>query len=179
MAARLAIAAACAALLVLAAHASSEPAWVRDGTSLKLREGAGKGRAVLGAVGPGERVEVIGTLSGWSQVRRGDGTQGWIADAFLVREAPPSARVAELETEVARLRDALAAAEQESATHRAERAIAAPPPPPPVRPTAAAPRTDPRWLDYLVGALILSTGMALGAMLRGLSARRRSTRLRL
>ena len=122
---------------LLAASASAEEAWVREGTSLNLREGAGLNKAVLGAVGPGERLEVLGTLSGWTQVRREDGTQGWIANGYLVREAPPSARIAALEAETARLRDALAAAEREGAALR-ESAAAAPAPAP-----AAPARTAP------------------------------------
>jgi hypothetical protein len=181
-------AALCGLLALLGAGASAEEAWVRDGTSLNLREGAGRNKAVLGSVGPGERLEVLGSLSGWTQVRREDGTQGWIANGFLVREAPASARIAALEAETTRLRDALAAAEREGAQLR-ESAAAAPAPPPEApaapAPAARAPAEEPRngtsarWLDYLVGALLLSTGMALGAMLRGFSGRRRATRLRL
>ena len=173
---------------LLAASAPAEEAWVREGTSLNLREGAGLNKAVLGAVSPGERLEVLGSLSGWTQVRREDGTQGWIANGFLVREAPPSARIAALEAETTRLRDALAAAEREGVALRESAAAAPAPAPaaPAVRPTLVrAPGEEPRngasarWLDYLVGALLLSTGMALGAMLRGVSGRRRATRLRL
>ena len=180
MAARLLLAAAlCGLFALLAARAPAEEAWVRDGASLKLREGAGADRAVLGAVGPGERLEVVGTLSGWTQVRRADGSQGWIADVSLVREAPPAARVAALEAETARLREALAAAEREGAALReSARPAADPVPAPPVR-VQGPPHGDERWRDYLVGALLLATGMALGAMLRGMSGRRRSTRLRL
>jgi hypothetical protein len=182
-------AALCGLFALLGPGASAEEAWVREGTSLNLREGAGRNKAVLGSVGPGERLEVIGSLSGWTQVRREDGTQGWIANGFLVREAPASARIAALEAETTRLRDALAAAEREGAQLR-ESAAAAPAPPPeaaaaPAPAVARAPAEEPRngssarWLDYLVGALLLSTGMALGAMLRGVSGRRRATRLRL
>ena len=179
----------CGLFACLAAGAPAEEAWVREGTSLKLREGAGLDRDVLGAVGPGERLEVLGTLSGWTQVRREDGSQGWIANGFLVREAPPSVRIAALEAETVRLRDALAAAEREGTALRENAAAAAAEGAPPARPPTPAsapaaetkngPRSDTRWLDYLVGALLLSTGMALGAMLRGVSGRRRATRLRL
>ena len=175
-------------LASLAAPASAEEAWVREGTSLNLREGAGLNKPVLGSVGPGERLEVLGSLSGWTQVRREDGTQGWIANGFLVREAPAAARIAALEAETARLRDALAAAEREGDALR-ENAAAAPDPAPEApaapKPAVRMPGEEPRngnsarWLDYLVGALLLSTGMALGAMLRGVSGRRRATRLRL
>ena len=187
MALRLGRAACSAVLALLAAGAAAEEAWVREGTSLNLREGAGLSKPVLGSVGPGERLEVLGSLSGWTQVRREDGTQGWIANGFLVREAPASTRIAALEAETARLRDALAAAEREGAALRESAARVAPPPEAPAAPARAAraPAPEPRngasarWLDYLVGALLLSTGMALGAMLRGVSGRRRATRLRL
>jgi hypothetical protein len=188
----------CGALALLAARALADEAWIREGSAVNVREGAGPTRAVLGAAEPGERVEVLGTLSGFTQVRRADGTQGWISSAFLVREAPPAARIAALEAEASELRAALAAAEREAAALRErpaaaalrERPAAAPEPdagpeaniaapePAPRLPEAIAPR-DARWLDWLVGALLLSTGMALGAMLRGLAGRRRTTRLRL
>jgi uncharacterized protein YraI len=176
----------CVLAALFAASAFAETAWVREGASLKLREGAGPKRAVIGAVGPGERVEVLGTLSGWTQVRLADGSQGWLANAYLVSEAPPSSRIADLEAETAELRAALAAAEREATELRAHAAAPratelggappvrpAPPPPPP------APRGEARWLDYLVGALLLATGMAFGAMIRSLSGRRRTPRLRL
>jgi hypothetical protein len=174
-----------AALALLAApDAGAEEAWAR-GAPLNLRSGAGLDQPVLGNVAPGERLEVIASSGEWARVRREDGSGGWIAASYLVREKPPAARIAELEAETQRLRQELDAAgaqadalrqssdanvradvEREAELERARR-------------ENEALRAGARWPEWIAGALILSTGMALGALLRGVSGRRRQTRLKL
>lgn len=173
------------AVATLAPGASAaEDAWVL-GAPLNLRAGAGLDNPVLGSVAPGERLEVIGGSGEWARVRRADGTIAWIASRYLAREMPPEARVGELEAELERLRqqlessdaraqellqradtDARAGAELEAQLQRAQR-------------ENEVLRAGARWPERIVGALILSTGMALGALLRGVSGRRRQTRLKL
>ena len=98
------------ALALLAAPgASAEEAWAR-GAPLNLRAGAGIDQPVLGNVAPGERLEVVASSGEWARVRRADGSGGWIAASYLVRDAPPAARIADLEAETERLRQELEAA---------------------------------------------------------------------
>jgi uncharacterized protein YgiM (DUF1202 family) len=171
-------------LAALAVSASAEKAWVR-GASLNLRSGAGREQSVLGSLAPGEPVEVIGESGEWLEVRREDGSEGYIAARYVSRDAPPEARIHELEGEVERLRDELAGAAREADDARqrgeeaaglhAERAAEIER----MRRENEALRAGARWPEWITGALILSTGMALGAALRGVSGRRRQARLRL
>jgi uncharacterized protein YgiM (DUF1202 family) len=171
-------------LAALAARASAEEAWAR-GAPLNLRAAAGLDQPVVGNVPPAERVEVLATAGEWARVRRPDGSEGWVAASYLVRERPPLAHVAELEAEVERLRQELASAAQDADALRQRsdadaRAVAdREADVERVRRENETLRYGARWAEWIVGALILSTGMAFGAALRGVSARRRQNRLRL
>jgi uncharacterized protein YgiM (DUF1202 family) len=172
------------ALAGLAARASAEDAWAR-GAPLNLRAGAGLEQPVVGNVPPAERLEILGTSGEWARVRRPDGSEGWLAASYLVRDAPPGARIAQLEAEAERLRQELASAAQDAEALRqrsdadartvADREADMDR----VRRENETLRSGARWAEWVVGALILSTGMALGAVLRGVSARQRQSRLRL
>ena len=176
-------------LLVAAAAAATTPAradeaWVR-GAALNLRAGAGPEHQVLAALPPGEHLELLESKGDWTKVRRSDGTSGWIATAYLLRDAPPAARIEQLEAEAQELRQRIEASAQaleqarrgveERATEVAAHAelVAR------VRRENEALRSGARWPEWITGALILSTGIALGGAMRGVSARRRQNRLRL
>jgi uncharacterized protein YgiM (DUF1202 family) len=172
------------ALAGLAPRAGAEEVWAR-GAPLNLRAGAGLEQPVVGTVPPAERLEVLSSSGEWARVRRPDGSEGWLAASYLVRDAPPAARIAELEGEIERLRQELASAGQDAEALRqrsdadaravAEREADVER----VRRENEALRSGARWFDWITGALILSTGMVLGAFLRGVSARQRQNRLRL
>jgi hypothetical protein len=171
-------------LLLAAAGAGAEEAWVR-GASLNLRAGAGIDQPVLGSVAPGERLELLASSGEWVRVRRADGSGGWIAASYLLRDAPPAARIAELEAEAERLRQELDAAGAHAADLRdrsgqdAQASAALEAELERARRESDALRAGARWPEWIAGALIFTTGMALGAWLRGVSGRRRQTRLRL
>ena len=166
------------------AGASAEQAWVR-GAPLNLRSGAGLDQPILGSVAPGERLEVVASAGEWARVKRADGSEGWLAANYLAREAPPAARIAELEAEAGRLREEIASAARsadalrqhsdEVAQAEAERQTELQR----VRHENEALRSGARWPEWITGALILATGMAFGAVVRGFSGRRRQTRLKL
>jgi len=166
------------------ARGQAEEAWVR-GAAPSLRAGASSEHAWLGSVPPGERIEVLETKGEWARIRRSDGKAGWIASAFLAREGPPEERIARLEAEVAELRRQLEAAgravddarrhadeQAQASAGRADQLDR-------IRRENEALRAGARWPEWITGALILSTGMALGAAVRGVQARRRQPRLRL
>ncbi len=184
MRARQVAGAALLALIGLAARASAEEAWAR-GAPLNLRAGAGLDQPVVGNVPPAERVEVLATAGEWVRVRRPDGSEGWLASSYVVRDEPPAARIAQLEAEAERLRQELASAAQDAEALRRRsdadaRAVAdREADVERVRRENETLRYGARWAEWIVGALILSTGMALGAVLRGVSARRHQSRLRL
>ncbi len=55
---------------------------------LRLRTGASPDRSILECLDPGTRLQVVGEISNWSQVRLADGTEGWVDSSYL--EAPPA-----------------------------------------------------------------------------------------
>lgn len=57
-----------------------------DATRVNVREGPGRGHAVIGRLSRGEAVEVVaGDVDGWSLIRiEGDGLQGYVASQLLV-----------------------------------------------------------------------------------------------
>jgi hypothetical protein len=179
----------CAAFALLcvvlaSAGASGEEAWVR-GAPLNLRAGAGLDKAVLGSVAPGERLEVVATAGEWARVRLDDGSEGWLASSYLLREGPPAARITELEAETQRLREELAeagrasqalreaSADQTRAESERQGELRR------IQGENEALRAGARWPEWITGALIFATGMAFGAVVRGVSGRRRQTRLKL
>jgi len=173
-----------AVALASLAPARAEEAWVR-GAALNLRAGAGPEHEVLAALPPGERLELLESKGDWSKVRRSDGTSGWIARTYLLRDAPPAARIASLEGETAELRQRLEASAHEveearrSIAERAAETAAHAEQVAQMRRENEALRAGARWPEWITGALILSTGIALGGAVRGVSGRRRQSRLRL
>jgi uncharacterized protein YgiM (DUF1202 family) len=155
------------------------------GTPLELRSGSSFGHRVLGSVAPGERVEVLQRGNGWARVRTSLGKEGWVVETHLNGTAPPLERVGQLEAETARLRTELAGSETDRERLRtnagelegrdAERTVELDR----LLRENAQLSAGVRWVEWLTGAAILATGMALGALLRGFLAGRRASRIRL
>jgi uncharacterized protein YgiM (DUF1202 family) len=164
--------------------AAAEQAWVR-GAPLNLRSGAGTQYRIIGSLAPGDPVQVLERGDGWTRVRIGGGTEGWIAAGYLEPVAPPLERVDDLEGELQRAR-----AELEGLTREAER----------LRSSNeslssddsaqreelgrltrenAKLRAGERWAEWIAGALIFCSGMAAGAILSRLGGRRNARRLKL
>ena len=100
----------CLALVVAAqAQAQTQARYVTDRTQVELRRGPSTEYRILRYLEAGDRVEVLEQNEGFSRVKVGQDTEGWIPSASLIAE--PIAR------------DRLAAAERTAATAR-ERATA-------------------------------------------------------
>lgn len=171
-------------VLAHAVAARAEERWA-VGAPLELRSGSSLGHRVLGAVAPGERLEVLQKGNGWVRVRTGAGKEGWVVESQLNGTAPPLERVGQLEAEATRLRVDLAGLEAErerlrttagelegrdaERTGELDRLL---------RENARLSAGE-RWTEWLTGAGILAAGMALGAILRGFLAGRRAARIRL
>lgn len=169
---------------VLAAAAQAETGWSR-GAPLLLRSGPSTQNRILGSLQPGQPVEILSRDEGWVRVRTPEDKEGWVADGYLAGEAPPTERVESLEAQARELRDEL-----ESLRARSERlaeenqslsgddsaqreAIDE------LTRENMRLRAGERWAEWLTGALILGTGMALGGALTRLSGRRGRGRLKL
>lgn len=89
---RLKLPAYCLLSLFLSALASAEPAWVSDEFEIMLRSGPSTSNAIQLMLGSGTQLEVLelDRESGYSRVRTGGGTEGWVLTRYLMNE--PSAR---------------------------------------------------------------------------------------
>lgn len=173
-----------ASLLGGTTAAQAEESWA-TGAPLELRSGASLGYRVVGSVAPGERLEVLQKRDDWTRVRTSAGKEGWVVDAHLNGTAPPLERVGVLEAELSRLRTQLAGLETDSERLRttagelegrdAERTVELDR----LLRENAQLSAGVRWVEWVTGAAILATGMALGALLRGFLAGRRGSRIRL
>jgi SH3 domain protein len=166
--------------------AAADTGWVRGNIRLNLRAGAGTQFKILGAIETGDEMEVLTRGESWTRVRASkDAKTGWIPAGYLETEPPPTLRLAQLETETATLRGQLEEIGSEAAQLRESNAT--------LGSTDSGQREQieslkienyelragSRYQEWITGALILASGMILGALLHRNSTRRPSSRLRL
>lgn len=113
-----------AAVSAFAALASAEPAYVTDSLRLSVYAAADGSGDAIETLSSGAAVDVLERDSGYARVRTPAGREGWVKTAFLVAVKPARARVAELEAEIADLRNDLASARE--AQHAAEEQLGKP-----------------------------------------------------
>ncbi len=106
------------AMCASAALAGAEPAYVTDSLRLSLYGEADGSGDPLDTLVSGAAVEVLERDTNFTHVRTAAGREGWVKTAFLVNTKPARARVAELEAEIADLKNDVAAARE--AQHAAE-----------------------------------------------------------
>ena len=84
--------------LLGAVQALAEPAWVSDQFEIMLRTGPSTSNAIQLMVSSGTRLEVLeeDDGSGYSKVRTGGGTEGWVLSRYLMTEAPAREQLAAL-----------------------------------------------------------------------------------
>lgn len=167
--------------------AGARDAYVKGEVRLNLRSGPGNEYRIIGGVTTGDKLRVLEQSENkrWTKVSGADGIGGWIPGGYLDDQLPAAQRAVELEAQVERLTAELEATGAEAATLRTsndelsaadgtQRAEIEQ-----LRTENVELRAGARWPEWITGALILSTGMALGALLRSVSGRRRQSRLRL
>lgn len=78
------------AFLLAAAQASADPAWVSDQFEVMLRTGPSTSNAIQLMVSSGTQLEVLelDDETGYSKVRTGGGTEGWVLSRYLMSEPP-------------------------------------------------------------------------------------------
>jgi SH3 domain protein len=152
---------------------------------LNLRSGAGNQYRILEVLKTGDSLEVLERGEKWTMVRTATGQEGWIPGGYLDAQPPPTIRLEELEVEVASLRDVLERTETETSNlRRRSEEITANDSEQKAEIERLTQenyrlRAGERWAEWITGALVLSTGMALGALLSRISSRRHRQRLRL
>jgi len=82
----------CLLMLAILPDARAESAWVSDEFEITLRSGPSTSNAIQLMVGSGAELEVLerDSESGYTRVRTGGGTEGWVLTRYLMAE--PSAR---------------------------------------------------------------------------------------
>ncbi|MFQ6004607.1 MAG: TIGR04211 family SH3 domain-containing protein [Woeseia sp.] len=78
------------AFLLAAAQASADQAWVSDQFEVMLRTGPSTSNAIQLMVSSGTQLEVLelDDETGYSRVRTGGGTEGWVLSRYLMSEPP-------------------------------------------------------------------------------------------
>jgi SH3 domain protein len=86
------------ALLCIATTALAEPAWVTDQFEITLRSGPSTGNAIQLMLSSGTRLEVLeqDAEAGYSRVRTGGGTEGWVLTRYLMQERSAREQLASL-----------------------------------------------------------------------------------
>lgn len=171
--------------VLIALPALAEEAWIGGEVRLNLRSGPGNEYRILEIVKTGDPLQVLERGEKWTKIRTAAGNEGWIPGGYLEAHPPPTIHLEQLQAEVASLREVVdtAKAEASSLRQRTEELTANE-----SEQKAEIERltkenyrlhAGERWAEWITGALVLSTGMALGALLSRISSRRHRQRLRL
>jgi uncharacterized protein YgiM (DUF1202 family) len=175
------------AVLILAAGrgaAAADTAWVRGETRTNFRAAPLASAPALGVVKTGDAVTVLERKAGWSRIQVPGGASGWLPDTLLDAQAPPTQHLTQLESELASLREQLAAATHERDELREQNAQ--------VRASQSEReaavrqlteenrdlRAGERWPYLITGAAILGAGILVGALVNRASGRRSTSRIR-
>lgn len=173
------------ALLALALPAQSETAWVKDELRLNLRTGPGTQFRIKGAIGTGDKLQVLERGDGWTKVSTPDLGQGWIPAGFLQSQPPAGVRLAQVEAQTAEFRSQYESITARTSALEAENAT--------LSENDASQRQQieqltrenfelragARWPEWITGAGILLAGMLMGAIVHSVSGRRQRPRIRL
>ena len=161
------------------AATAAEPAWVGSQIQLNLRTGPGTEYRIVGSVETGDRVSILERKTQWTRVRLPNGEKGWIPVGYLESRPPPVLELAQLRKEVAKLRQEREASQktltqlEEAAQSNAATASQQTQRIEELTRTNIELEAGARWPEWITGAAILCTGLALGALLHRASNRRR------
>ncbi len=161
-----------------------EPAWVRGELKLNFRATPSPTATAMGIVATGDQVLVLERKGAWARIRVASGESGWLPESALMAEAPPVERVAQLERELASVREELAVAQSELETRarrdeelqarseERERLFEQ------LEEENRDLRAGERWPYLITGASLLGAGLTAGFLLRGGPSRRGGGRIR-
>ena len=173
------------AFLAMTLPVGAETAWVRDELRLNLRSGAGTQYRIRGAIGTGDRVQVLARGDGWTRVRSEDIGEGWIPAGFLQSKPPAGVRLAQSEAQTSEFRAQLQSLSKRASELETENISLA------GRDGSQKSQIEQltrenfelkasaRWPEWITGAGILGVGMLMGAILQGVTGRRQRPRIRL
>ncbi|MFO7986635.1 MAG: TIGR04211 family SH3 domain-containing protein [Desulfatiglandaceae bacterium] len=103
----------------------AEKAYVSNRSKITLRKGPGVKHEIITMLSVDEPVEIVGSKSGWKQVRLLDPDrkhmEGWVVSRYLVNRVPWKTQTLSLKEENSRLKARLAAIEKRMQTTSSER----------------------------------------------------------
>jgi len=100
-------------MIFLAGQVKAE--YVSDNLKITARTGPGTGNKIITMLEAGQKVEVLQTSSGWSQVKLPEGSLGWVLTRFLTTDEPCRHILSSLEKEYTELQQELADLKKQSA----------------------------------------------------------------
>jgi len=164
--------------------ALGESAWVRGEVRINYHAAPMPASTPMGVVKTGEEVSVLERRGGWARIQASSGGSGWLPESNLDAQAPPTQRIGQVESELEKLRAALAAAIHERdelreqnaqiSASQSEREAT-------VRQLTEENRdlrAGQRWPYLITGAAILGAGILVGGLVSRSSGRRSSPRIR-
>ena len=83
------------------AQEADQEAWIRGEVKLNVRTGPSTGHRIVAGVETGDNVLILARADSWTQVRTGNGKEGWIPAGYLDSTPPPHIRLTQLEGELA------------------------------------------------------------------------------
>jgi SH3 domain protein len=81
--------------------------YVGDDSKLNLRSGKGVKYRVISILAPGEKVTVLSTAGGWTQIGTMDGSEGWVVSKYLTDEKPADIKIDDLKIQMETLQEQL------------------------------------------------------------------------
>ena len=113
-------------VLIAAAAAAQETAYITDDLQIGLHQAADTSDSPFRNLASGTEITVLERVSDFARVRTADGDEGWVRAAFIVGEKPARLRAVEAETRSAELEQqlALAIAERDAANSEAREIVA-------------------------------------------------------
>ena len=165
----------------------AEAAWIRGGVKLNLRTGPGTEYRILGLLETGDEVAILSEQGDWTEIQvTADGKQGFILAGYADLEPPSAIKVLELESQVKELISQLRKS-QSASKGFGEKAHVLEKSEEELRNKISlltvenhSLKSPSRWPEWITGALILSSGMVLGGILRSILSRsKRQHRIKL
>jgi SH3 domain protein len=77
-------------LFLFSTAVSAETKYINDKMKITLRTGPANDRKIIALLSIGQQVEVLKPGEEWTQVRSGDGKEGWVVSRFLTDKMPSS-----------------------------------------------------------------------------------------
>jgi len=101
-------------LIYLISPANAATRYVSDDLFTYIHSGPGTKYKIVGSVNSGERINVIKSSAGFTQIRDSKGRNGWINSKYVSRQAGLKERLPKLEKKLAKLNTQLNAAKDEA-----------------------------------------------------------------